>query len=155
MGGATCSLKPREMRGPIETALRAVVTASSRVVSSRAKCAALLKPSSAHSDASSNHLSLKPREMRGPIETRAGTRTPACRVGVSSRAKCAALLKLVVHVYRHLLLLCVSSRAKCAALLKPIITVESVTANLSRLKPREMRGPIETESCGGSSRGAW
>ena len=62
-------LKPREMRGPIETPVPATARPDGTVVSSRAKCAALLKQLSCWPLRCATCPGLKPREMRGPIET--------------------------------------------------------------------------------------
>ena len=115
------SHKPREMRGPIETP-----TAGSgesdvfRHVTSRVKCAALLKPApSAGVPSTTTMVGHKPREMRGPIETCTQLSIFVCvLLFVTSRVKCAALLKRASRIRvdsRHLR---VTSRVKCAALLK-------------------------------------
>ena len=116
--------QPRQVRGPIETHVTLVDMSSPFAdVTSRAKCAALLKPRTAgragRTGAAGGH---QPRQVRGPIETASVmVGGGVVRDRVTSRAKCAALLKLHVSSYES-------------------------TDWLWCHQPRQVRGPIETPS---------
>ena len=113
-------------------------------VTSRAKCAALLKRRTAPLPGRHSTARHKPREIRGPIETPRVDPVGHPELQVTSRAKCAALLKQQKLSQSNFTKRKVTSRAKCAALLKLRGPLHDVLVEPTCHKPREMRGPIET-----------
>ena len=107
------------MRGPIETLGLDLRPEGHLRVTSRAKCAALLKPV-------------------------VSSIIAYCTSDVTSRAKCAALLKRPIRLCWESPDELVTSRAKCAALLKPTAAPAVGPQAKRRHQPRQVRGPIET-----------
>ena len=141
-----CCHKPREMRGPIETLDYPDCCCHRKEVTSRAKCAALLK----------HKFGLILRQNFYKVTSRAkcaallklvyvDCKSTCLLREVTSRAKCAALLKPFVSLgVKGMFIGLVTSRAKCAALLKLAFIPAIAGATPLSHKPREMRGPIET-----------
>ena len=86
--------QPRQVRGPIETVRPgAPWWPPVRPVTSRAKCAALLKLRVVAGLFAQVLYRHQPRQVRGPIETDRRSERASIAEEVTSRAKCAALLK--------------------------------------------------------------